>query len=96
MVMTFLITSFGTLTLAAYGVGSNVLQVVIIPAMGLSMAISTLVGPEHRRRQYRARGARSAGWARLLGFVEPHRSSACRLPVPRPHRRLLRAATIPA
>ncbi|MDB5189526.1 MAG: transporter [Parcubacteria group bacterium] len=43
-VMTFLIASFGTLSVAAYGVGSNVLQVVIIPAMGLSMAIATLVG----------------------------------------------------
>lgn len=43
-VLTFLIASFGTLTVAAYGVGSNVLQVVMIPAMGLSMAISTLVG----------------------------------------------------
>jgi putative MATE family efflux protein len=44
MVMTFLITSFGTLAIAAYGVGSNVLQVVMIPAMGLSMAVATLVG----------------------------------------------------
>jgi putative MATE family efflux protein len=44
VVMSFLIASFGTLTLAAYGVGSNILQVVIIPAMGLSMAVSTLVG----------------------------------------------------
>ena len=43
-VLTFLIASFGTLTVAAYGVGSNVLQVVMIPALGLSMAISTLVG----------------------------------------------------
>jgi len=43
-VMTFLIASFGTLSVAAYGVGSNVLQVVMIPAMGLSMAVSTLVG----------------------------------------------------
>ena len=44
MVMTFLVTSFGTTTLAAYGVGSNILQVVIIPAMGLSMAVSALAG----------------------------------------------------
>jgi putative MATE family efflux protein len=44
MVLTFLITSFGTRTLAAYGVGSNILQVVIIPAFGLSMAISVLAG----------------------------------------------------
>jgi Na+-driven multidrug efflux pump len=29
---------------AAYGVGSTVLQVVMIPAMGLSIAVSTLVG----------------------------------------------------
>jgi putative MATE family efflux protein len=43
-VLTFLIASFGTLTVAAYGVGSTVLQVVMIPAMGLSMAIATLVG----------------------------------------------------
>jgi putative MATE family efflux protein len=44
MVMTFLVTSFGTLTLASYGVGANILQVVIIPAMGLSMAVAALVG----------------------------------------------------
>jgi putative MATE family efflux protein len=44
MIMSFLVASFGTLTIAAYGVGSNVLQVVTIPAMGLSQAVSTLVG----------------------------------------------------
>lgn len=44
MVLTFLIASFGTLTMAAYGVGSNVLQVVMIPAYGLSMAVAALVG----------------------------------------------------
>jgi putative MATE family efflux protein len=43
-VLTFLITSFGTLTLSAYGVGSTILQVVMIPAMGLSMSVSALVG----------------------------------------------------
>ena len=44
VVMSFLVASFGTLTTAAYGVGSTVLQVVMISAMGLSMAVSTLVG----------------------------------------------------
>ncbi|WP_439134202.1 MATE family efflux transporter [Pseudomaricurvus sp.] len=44
MLMTFLIATFGTLTMAAYGIGANVLQVITIPAMGLSMAVSTLVG----------------------------------------------------
>lgn len=43
-VLTFLIASFGTITMAAYGVGSTILQVVMIPAFGLSMAVSALVG----------------------------------------------------
>lgn len=44
MVMTFLVSGFGTLVLATYGVGSSVLQIVFVPAMGLAMAASTLVG----------------------------------------------------
>ena len=44
VVMTFLITSFGTLAMASYGVGSNILQFVIIPGMGISLAVSTLAG----------------------------------------------------
>jgi putative MATE family efflux protein len=44
MAMSFLATSFGTMTIASYGVGSNIMQVITIPAMGLSMAVSTLVG----------------------------------------------------
>ena len=44
VVMAALITSFGTLAIASYGVGSNILQFIIIPAMGMSIAISTLVG----------------------------------------------------
>jgi putative MATE family efflux protein len=43
-VMTFLIVSFGTVVTASFGVASNVFNVVIIPAMGFSMATSTLVG----------------------------------------------------
>ena len=43
VIMSFLVASFGTLPIAAYGVGSNIVQVVTIPAMGLSMAVSTLV-----------------------------------------------------
>jgi len=42
--MTFLIVHFGTNTVAAYGAGSNLIQLIMIPALGLSMAISTLVG----------------------------------------------------
>lgn len=43
-VMTFLVAGFGTLTIAAFGIGSRILSFVIIPALGLSMATSTLVG----------------------------------------------------
>jgi putative MATE family efflux protein len=44
MIMSFLVASFGTISIAAYGVGSTILQVITILAMGLSMAVSTLVG----------------------------------------------------
>ncbi len=42
--MTFLIVSFGTVVTASFGVATNVINVAIIPAMGFSMATSTLVG----------------------------------------------------
>jgi Na+-driven multidrug efflux pump len=41
--MTFLIAAYGTMSLASYGVGSNILQVVMIIGMGFSQAVSTLV-----------------------------------------------------
>lgn len=44
IIMSFLVASFGTVTIASYGVGSTILQIVTIPAMGLAMAVSTLVG----------------------------------------------------
>ena len=44
MAMSFLVAGFGTQTLAAYGVGANVLQFITVPAMALSMSVSTLVG----------------------------------------------------
>src|SRR3954452_22677154 len=42
--ITLLVSGFGTVVVAAYGTGMRVLSFVIIPAMGLSMATSTLVG----------------------------------------------------
>ena len=44
IVITFLVASFGTVIVAAFGIGSRMLSLVIIPSMGLSMATSTLVG----------------------------------------------------
>jgi putative MATE family efflux protein len=43
MLLSFLVAGFGTVTLAGYGVGSNILLFATIPAMGLSQAVSTLV-----------------------------------------------------
>lgn len=42
--LTFIISSFGTLALASYGAGSNIMQFIFIIIMGISMAVSTLVG----------------------------------------------------
>jgi putative MATE family efflux protein len=43
-VMTVFVATFGTETIAAYGIGGRILSFIIIPAVGLSMATSTLVG----------------------------------------------------
>jgi putative MATE family efflux protein len=43
-IVTQLVASFGTVAVAAYGTGIRVLLCVMIPAMGLSMATSTMVG----------------------------------------------------
>lgn len=44
MLMTILVSGFGTVTLAAYGIGTRILSFAIIPALGLSQATSALVG----------------------------------------------------
>jgi MATE family, multidrug efflux pump len=41
--MTLLVSSFGTIAVAAYGIGLRILTFVVIPAMGLAMATTTLV-----------------------------------------------------
>jgi putative MATE family efflux protein len=41
---TALVSHFGTVAVAAYGIGCRVLMLVIIPAFGISMATATLVG----------------------------------------------------
>lgn len=43
-IMTLLVSSFGTTAVASYGIGIRILSFVIIPAIGMSMATSTLVG----------------------------------------------------
>lgn len=44
LLIAFLVATFGTITVAAYGLGTRVFSFIIIPAMGFAMATSTLVG----------------------------------------------------
>ena len=45
MLMTFLVSSFGTVSLASYGIGGSVIQAAaIIPGIGFSIAVSALAG----------------------------------------------------
>ncbi len=44
VMLTFLVSGFGDIVLASYGIGIRVLSFIIIPALGFSMATSTLVG----------------------------------------------------
>jgi len=68
MVMTFLVTSFGTLTLAAYGIGGRILSFIIIPALGISMATTTLVGQNIGAGKI-DRAEKITKLSALLGFV---------------------------
>ena len=42
--MTYMVARFGTVTLAAFGIGSRILSFIIIPALGLSAATSAMIG----------------------------------------------------
>lgn len=44
LVIMFVVTSFGVVAIAAYGVVARILSFIIIPALGFSMATSTMVG----------------------------------------------------
>lgn len=52
VLMTFLVSTFGTYTVAAYGIGSKILSFVIIPAIGLSISTSALVGNNLGAKQF--------------------------------------------
>ena len=63
-VMTLLVAGFGSAVVAAYGIGVRVISFVIIPALGLSMATSTMVGQNigAGRRDRSARVAAAGTW----------------------------------
>jgi len=66
--MTFLIVRFGTSTMAGYGAGSNIVQLAMIPGLGLSMALSTLVGQNIGAGNV-DRATRIARLGAIIGFV---------------------------
>lgn len=43
-VMVMLVTSFGSEVVAAYGIGSRILSLIVVPALGFAIATTTLVG----------------------------------------------------
>ena len=43
-VMVMLVTSFGSEVVAAYGIGSRILSLIVVPALGFAMATTTLIG----------------------------------------------------
>lgn len=67
-VMMLLVASFGTTAIASYGIGARILSFVIIPAMGLAMATSTVVGQNVGARKDE-RAVRSASLSMTAGFL---------------------------
>jgi putative MATE family efflux protein len=67
-VMMLLVASFGTSAIASYGIGARILSFVIIPAMGLAMATSTVVGQNVGARKD-DRAVYSARLSMIAGFV---------------------------
>lgn len=67
-VMMLLVTGFGTTIVAAYGIGTRVLSFIIIPALGLSMATTTVVG-QNMGRGEPGRAEETARASMLLAFV---------------------------
>jgi MATE family, multidrug efflux pump len=69
-VMTLLVSSFGTIVVASFGVGLRILTFIIIPAMGLAMATTTLVGQNMGAGKVK-RAERTTLVAALISFFLP-------------------------
>ncbi|MFH1533963.1 MAG: MATE family efflux transporter [Nitrospirota bacterium] len=66
--MVFLVAGFGTTITAAYGIGGELMGLVILPALGLSMATSTMVGQNLGARNVE-RAEKASRKGVLIGFV---------------------------
>ncbi len=67
-VMTMLVAGFGTMPVAAYGIGVRVMSCALVPAIGLSVATSALVGQNIGANQL-ARAERTSAISCTLAFV---------------------------
>lgn len=67
VLLTSLITSFGTNVLAAYGAGANINQFIFIPLLWLSIATSTMIGQNLGAKQF-ARAQHIAKISALISF----------------------------
>ncbi len=68
VLMVGIVASFGTTILASYGIGQQIIMLVIIPALSLSIANSTLVG-QNMGAGKPDRAEKIAKISTLLGFV---------------------------
>ena len=66
--LTTLAAGFGTAVLATYGIGSRIIALAIIPALGISLACSTLVAQNVGARNL-PRALRTANYAVGVSFV---------------------------
>jgi len=63
----FIVSTFGTLVIAAYGIGTRLLSFVVIPAFGFSIGVSALIGNNLGAKQY-SRVEQIAKKGMIIGF----------------------------
>lgn len=67
-VMTLLVAGFGTAVIASYGIGTRILSFIIIPAVGLSMATSTVIAQNIGAGKLK-RAEKTAELSAIIGFI---------------------------
>ena len=68
ILMTSIVAGFGTIVLASYGIGGQMISLIVIPALSLSIANSTLVGHNIGAGKIE-RAEKIAKLSTILGFV---------------------------
>lgn len=68
IVMTGIVAGFGTVMIASWGIGSRMLNFVIVPCFGLSIATSTLVGQNIGAKKIN-RAEKTGKYSAIIGFL---------------------------